>query len=56
MNKYGRPTTDNKCESIRVRLNQEMRDFIIRKSQTTGMTISDLFREYIEKDMLNKPV
>ena len=47
----GRPTTDKKGESIRIRLNEEMRLYINDKSLRTGKTISEIFREYITKDM-----
>lgn len=47
----GRPTTDRKGESIRIRLNDEMRSFVNSKSVRTGKSISEIFREYIEKDM-----
>lgn len=50
----GRPTTDKKSESIRIRLNEDMRKYIIKKSTMTGKSISDIFREYIIKDMNNK--
>ena len=46
-----RPTSDKKSESIRIRLNEEMRGYIIKKSQVTGKSISEIFREYVEKDM-----
>lgn len=51
MNIYGRPTTDKKTDSIRVRLNESMYNYIIDKSRKTGKSISDIFREYIERDM-----
>lgn len=47
----GRPTSDKKGESIRIRLNERMREYINNKSLRTGKSISEIFREYIEKDM-----
>lgn len=49
-----RTTSDKKTDSIRVRLNDEMRSFVERKSKTTGKSISDIFRDYVAKDMLIK--
>lgn len=53
MVRQGRPTSDPKGESIRIRLSASMHDFVIRKSASTGKSVSEIFREYIEKDMLN---
>ena len=47
----GRPTSDKKGESIRIRLNEDMRQYVERKSKATGKSISEIFREYIAKDM-----
>ena len=50
----GRPTTDHKNNPIRVRLNEDMRDWIEKKSELTGITISQLIRDMIENEMKNK--
>ena len=50
----GRPTTDHKNTPIRVRLNDDMRDWIEKKSELTGITISQLIREMIENEMKTK--
>lgn len=50
----GRPTTDHKNNPIRIRLNEEMRDWIEKKSELTGITISQLIRDMIENEMKNK--
>lgn len=50
----GRPTTDHKNNPIRVRLNDEMRDWIEYRSKITGLTISQLIRNMIENEMKNK--
>ena len=47
----GRPTTDHKNNPIRIRLNEEMRDWIEKKSELTGITISQLIRDMIEHEM-----
>lgn len=54
MNIHGRPTSDRKGESIRIRLNDDMRSFIERKSITTGKSISQIFRDYITADMRSR--
>lgn len=50
----GRPTTDHKNSPIRVRLNDEMREWIEKKSESTGKTISQLIRDMFEKEMKTK--
>lgn len=50
----GRPTTDHKNNPIRVRLNEDMRDWIEKKSELTGITISQLIRDMIENEMKTK--
>lgn len=50
----GRPTTDHKNNPIRIRLNEEMRDWIEKKSESTGITISQFIRDMIENEMKNK--
>lgn len=47
----GRPTSDHKNNPIRVRLNDEMREWIEEKSTITGRTISQLIRDMIEHEM-----
>ena len=50
----GRPTTDHKNNPIRIRLNEDMRDWIEKKSESTGITISQLIRDMIENEMKTK--
>ena len=50
----GRPTADHKNNPIRVRLNEEMRDWIEKKSESTGTTISQIIRDMIENEMKMK--
>lgn len=47
----GRPTSDHKNNPIRVRLNDEMREWIENKSMTTGRTISQIIRDMIGCEM-----
>lgn len=47
----GRPTTDPKTDVIRVRLNDEMNQWILRASESRGITVSQLVRELIECGM-----
>ena len=47
----GRPTSDHKNNPTRVRLNNEMREWIEEKSRMTGRTISQLIRDMIEREM-----
>ena len=47
----GRPTIDHKNNPIRVRLNEETRNWIEKKSELTGITISHIIRDMIENEM-----
>lgn len=47
----GRPTADRKGESIRIRLNDDMRAFVDNKARRTGKSVSEIFRDYVSKDM-----
>lgn len=42
---------NKKTDSIRIRISTDMRDFVEKKSKITGKTISDIFRDYISRDM-----
>lgn len=50
----GRPTSDRKNNPIRVRLNEEMRDWVEKKSESTGITISQIIRDMIENEIKTK--
>lgn len=50
----GRPTADHKNNPIRVRLNDEMREWIEKKTEITGRTISQIIRDMIEHEMKTK--
>lgn len=47
----GRSTDNRKGESIRIRLNDTMRTYITNKANSEGVSISEIFRRYIETDM-----
>ena len=53
MNK-GRPTLDHKNNPIRIRLNDEMKEWVETKSNKTGKTISQIIRDIITKEMNTK--
>lgn len=52
---HGRPTNDPKRDSIRVRLNNEMRDWLFQKSQKEKKTVSQIIRDIITRDMQIEP-
>lgn len=47
----GRPTTDPKPNRVIVRLNDDMVEWIKKKSESTGKTISQLIRDMFEREM-----
>lgn len=49
--RYGRPTTDPKGDSIRVRLNEDMKEWLFKKSEREKKTVSQIIRDLIVKDM-----
>lgn len=49
--KCGRPTSDPKIESIRVRLNEEMKNHLFTKSRKENKTVSQIIRDLVIKDM-----
>lgn len=48
---HGRPTTDPKGESIRIRINDEMRKRLEKKSSQTGQSISQIIRNLITQNL-----
>lgn len=50
----GRPTTDPKPNRVIVRLNDDMVEWIEKKSELTGKTISQIIRDMIENEMKMK--
>lgn len=47
----GRPTTDPKVNTLRIRLNDEMNQWLFRTSENKGITVSQLMREIVEQAM-----
>ena len=47
----GRPTLDKKGRDINVRINDEMRDWLEKRSASCGMSISEYMRYLIKNDM-----
>lgn len=47
----GRPTDDAKGEAIRIRLNQDMLNWLKRRSSATGTSVSQIIRDLIAKAM-----
>ena len=47
----GRPTTDPKVNTLRIRLNDEMNKWLFRTSENRGITVSQLMREIVEQAM-----
>ena len=54
MNRTGRPTLDKKEQTIKLRLNDEMRAWIEKRSQAEGISMSEYIRGIIEADMMLK--
>ena len=48
---HGRPTTDPKGESIRIRINDDMRKRLEKKSFQTGQSISQIIRNLITQNL-----
>lgn len=48
---HGRPTTDPKGESIRIRINDDMRKRLENKSSRTGQSISQIIRDLITQNL-----
>ncbi len=49
-----RISNDKKDNIIRIRLNDDMYSYLIKRSKITGNTVSDVVRLIIQKDMKNK--
>ena len=47
----GRPTTDPKINTLRIRLNDEMNQWLFRTAGIRGITVSQLMREIVEEAM-----
>lgn len=47
----GRPTTDPKINTLRIRLNDEMNQWLSHTAGIRGITVSQLMREIVEQAM-----
>lgn len=47
----GRPTTDPKGVSIRVRVNEEMKNWLFKNAEKQKKTVSQLIRDLIYQSM-----
>ena len=56
MNNLGRPTTDPKQQTVKLRLNDDMREFIEAVADHNGITMSEYIRRLIENDMTARTV
>lgn len=49
-----RTTSDPKNETIKLRLNEDMKTHIDKQSTKEGISLSEYIRELIRQDMINK--
>lgn len=54
MNHIGRPTLDKKDCTLKLRLNEEMREYVDFMSSLAGMSMSEYMRELIRRDMCSR--
>jgi len=50
----GRPTLDPKVNSVRVRLNKEMKTWLFNKSSREGISASQIVRDLIQSAMKSR--
>lgn len=50
----GRTTTDPKETTLKLRLNEEMRNFVEKSAKRKGITLSEYVRNLIQSDMRDK--
>lgn len=50
----GRPTIDPKGASIRVRVNEEMKNWLFQNSEKQKKSVSQIIRDLISQSMKNK--
>ena len=48
----GRPTVDKKEQTLKLRLNDEMREWVERRSMLEGVSMSEYIRQLISDDMI----
>lgn len=51
--RIGRPTQDKKEQTLKLRLNDEMREWIEKNADSNGVTMSEYIRGLIEDDMIS---
>lgn len=51
--RIGRPTLDKKEQTLKLRLNDEMREWIEKNADSNGVTMSEYIRGLIEDDMIS---
>lgn len=49
--RYGRQTTDPKGHTVQLRINDATKDYLEKKSKKRGISVSELVRDILEKDM-----
>lgn len=49
-----RTTDDKKGNILRIRVNEEMNRYLIKRSVETGVNISEYIRKLIDRDIKNK--
>ena len=49
-----RISNDKKDNVIRIRLNDDMYSYLIKRSKITGNTVSDILRDIVRRDMAKK--
>ena len=47
----GRPTSDKKEQTLKLRLNDDMREWVERRSDSEGISMSEYIRNLIKCDM-----
>lgn len=52
MNKTGRPTLDKKEQTLKLRLNDDMRRWVEKMSDEEGVSMSEYIRKLIRDDMV----
>lgn len=51
--RIGRPTLDKKEQTLKLRLNDEMREWIEKNADSNGVTMSEYIIGLIEDDMIS---
>lgn len=50
----GRTTTDPKETTLKLRMNENMRDFVVKSAKRKGITMSEYLRDLIRSEMRRK--